>query len=112
MNYLQILLERVGEWRAALGISENAMLTRCGLDKNTMFAIRKGSVPSVDKVAKLADFFNVSVDYLLGRTEFPDVAVRAAPADSGASEYGVNQDAPDLTAEDVLTILDSIMEQD
>lgn len=29
--------------------------------------------PSVDKLEKLADYFGISVDYLLGRTDKPEV---------------------------------------
>lgn len=30
--------------------------------------------PSVDKVKKVADYFNVSIDYLVGRTDNPEVS--------------------------------------
>jgi transcriptional regulator with XRE-family HTH domain len=30
---------------------------------------KKGSVPSADKIVKISEFLNVSVDYLLGRTD-------------------------------------------
>ena len=30
--------------------------------------------PKLDNIVKLADFFNVSVDYLLGRTDNPQIA--------------------------------------
>ncbi|OQV47765.1 helix-turn-helix domain-containing protein [Bacillus velezensis] len=33
--------------------------------------------PGIDKVQKVADFFNVSVDYLLGRTDFPVETIAA-----------------------------------
>mgnify|MGYP002150816533 CR=1 FL=1 len=32
------------------------------------------STPSGDKIEKVADYFNVSTDYLLGRTDNPNVA--------------------------------------
>ena len=32
-----------------------------------------GSVPSAENLIKLADYFDVSVDYLLGRTDKPEV---------------------------------------
>ena len=31
---------------------------------------KNGNTPSADTVKKLADYFDVSVDYLLGRTDF------------------------------------------
>lgn len=30
---------------------------------------KKGSTPSADKIVKISEFLNVSIDYLLGRTE-------------------------------------------
>ena len=38
----------------------------------TIQNILSGSSPSVDKIYKIADYFDVSVDYLLGRTDNPD----------------------------------------
>ena len=32
-----------------------------------------GKIPSGENLIKLADYFDVSVDYLLGRTDNPDV---------------------------------------
>ena len=41
-----------------------------GLSNGSMARWEKSS-PSVEKVQKVADYFNVSVDYLLGRTDDP-----------------------------------------
>ena len=49
------------------------MLVDSGLSKNVLDNMKKGSMPSVDKVAKIADFLEVSVDFLLGRTPIPEV---------------------------------------
>ncbi|MDR2559504.1 MAG: helix-turn-helix domain-containing protein [Oscillospiraceae bacterium] len=34
---------------------------------------RVGILPAADKLIKFADYFNVSVDYLLGRTDNPEI---------------------------------------
>ena len=51
-------------------------LNRLGLE----LGFSKGAIsywdtnfPSIDKVHKVADYFNVSVDYLLGRTDKPEI---------------------------------------
>ena len=31
----------------------------------------KGTIPSINKIESIADYFNVSIDYLIGRTEQP-----------------------------------------
>ena len=39
------------------------------LNKNTMYNMYNGSMIKADSLAKIADYLNCSVDYLLGRTE-------------------------------------------
>lgn len=49
------------------------MLEECGMNKNAISTmISRGSVPQADNLAKIADYLEVSVDYLLGRTEQPN----------------------------------------
>lgn len=47
----------------------NKMLIECSLDKNTLSNMKKGSMISADKLAKIADYLKCSVDFLLGREE-------------------------------------------
>lgn len=50
------------------------MLDNCGLSKNTLSSmISGGSTPKSENLAKIADYLNCSVDYLLGRTDNPEV---------------------------------------
>ena len=52
------------------GISTTKMLEDIGLNKNTLSSMgNRGSWISSDGLAKIADYLDVSVDYLLGRTE-------------------------------------------
>ena len=49
------------------GISANKLFADIGLSHNTMRNwIDKGQTPSSDTVAKIAKYFNISSDYLLG----------------------------------------------
>lgn len=50
------------------GIIIKDMLTNIGLGENTLHNMN-ASMPRADNLAKIADYLNVSVDYLLGRTE-------------------------------------------
>lgn len=50
------------------GISVRRMLEETKLALNTMNNM-KTSIPKSDNLAKIADYLEVSVDYLLGRTE-------------------------------------------
>lgn len=43
-----------------------------GYSENYFYSLKSGKQPSAEKLKELADYFNVSVDYLLGRTENPN----------------------------------------
>lgn len=54
-------------------ISINKLLQGSGLDKNVIYRMKaQNQMPSVDKIVKIADYLDCSVDYLLGRTDIPD----------------------------------------
>lgn len=50
------------------GLSINDVEEKIGLGKNTLYSWKK-KVPSGTNLTKVADLFDVSTDYLLGRTE-------------------------------------------
>jgi transcriptional regulator with XRE-family HTH domain len=62
--------ERVKYLSDKQGISINALEERIGLSKNTLYSWKK-KTPGVDKLKLVADYFDVSTDYLLGRTNNP-----------------------------------------
>ncbi|WP_430534423.1 helix-turn-helix transcriptional regulator [Listeria rocourtiae] len=53
---------------AEQGIAMTDLEERLNFGKNSMYTWKKSS-PSTDKLQKVADYFHVSVDYLLGRTD-------------------------------------------
>ena len=48
------------------------MFEEIGLSKGTMDNLRT-SMPKADNLAKIADYLNVSMDYLMGRTDDPNI---------------------------------------
>ena len=49
------------------------MLNACEINKNALWSMKsRGSWLHANKIYKIADYFDVSVDYLLGRTDNPD----------------------------------------
>ncbi|EKS17009.1 helix-turn-helix domain-containing protein [Streptococcus sp. F0441] len=56
------------------GISLNTLEERVGLGKNYIYSLKNKKTPSAEHIAKIADYFNVSTDYLLGRTDNPAIA--------------------------------------
>ena len=79
MQFLQRLLSLID----SNGISKNKLLTDLGINKSAIFAWEnRGTIPSGEIIAKLADYFHVSTDYLLGRTDDPRPVgqeIRASP---------------------------------
>ena len=44
-----------------------------GYGRNTLYKI-KNSTPNAERIAEIANYFNVSTDYLLGRTDNPAIS--------------------------------------
>lgn len=81
---------RVRELRESRGIQQKELAIDLGVSQPTVSDWESGrKVPSAKSTAKLADYFGVSVDYLLGRTD-----EKSAPSEEGAL---INND-PELTA--------------
>jgi DNA-binding Xre family transcriptional regulator len=49
------------------------MLKELNLGSNTMSALYHGKSIAFDSLARIADYLDCSVDYLLGRTDKPEV---------------------------------------
>lgn len=67
------LIIRIENLCSSKGVTIGNMLKSCGLPSSTFDNIKKGSKPAYDKIEKIADYFGVSVDYLLGREQTDDV---------------------------------------
>lgn len=55
------------------GISLNFLEEKIGLGKNSLYGLKRNQ-PSGERLQQIADYFNVSTDYLLGRTQNPNIA--------------------------------------
>ncbi|HEM4003175.1 TPA: helix-turn-helix transcriptional regulator [Streptococcus suis] len=55
------------------GISLNQLEEKLGLGKNSLYGLKRNQ-PSAERLQEIADYFNVSTDYLLGRTDNPRIA--------------------------------------
>ena len=63
---------RLKELRKRKGISQLRLATELNTTQNTISRYETGErEPGIDELIKIADYFNVSVDYLIGRTENP-----------------------------------------
>lgn len=63
-----IFPQRLQTLREKRRLSRRTLAELCGLSKNMISLYERGEkAPSVDALVSLADFFEVSTDYLLGR---------------------------------------------
>lgn len=96
--------EKIKELADKQGISLNKLEENLGFSRNTIYNMKK-STPNVERVSKIADFFNVSTDYLLGRTENPNIAKNgdaSAPLDlRDVAAQSMLFDGKPLTEEDI-----------
>lgn len=64
--------ERMQELRKSAGVTQSDIAKLCGSNQTTIAKMENGQTrPSVDVLIGLADYFDVSLDYLCCRTDKP-----------------------------------------
>ncbi|WP_032460660.1 helix-turn-helix domain-containing protein [Streptococcus pyogenes] len=69
VSTFEIIKERAKSRGISLGLLEEKL----GLSRNSIYTI-KNKKPSAERLQLIADYFHVSTDYLLGRTDNPKIA--------------------------------------
>ena len=59
------LAENIAELCRQRSISVNRMLRECGLNKSVVDNLKRGFDPQLAKIVIIADYFDVTVDYLV-----------------------------------------------
>lgn len=67
MNNSQEVVKIIKETAKAKGIAVGKMLDACELSKNALSSMQSGYLPRTENLCKIADYLDVSVDFLLGR---------------------------------------------
>lgn len=65
--------EKIKELADKRGISLTKLEEDLGYSRNTLYKL-KSQKPNAERISEIADYFNVSTDYLLGRTDNPAIA--------------------------------------
>lgn len=68
-----LTFERIKELANKQGLSINALEEKLGYSRNTLYSLKKQKA-STERMQEIADYLNVSLDYLLGRTDNPTIA--------------------------------------
>lgn len=66
-------LEKIKELALKRGISLQKVAEDLGYSINYLYTLKE-KTPKSDRLQEIADYFNVSTDYLLGRTDNPIIA--------------------------------------
>lgn len=69
-----ILYSRIEELCNSNNVSITRLEKECGFSNATIKKWKETSIPGIDKVQKIAKYFNVTTDYLLGITNIPTPA--------------------------------------
>lgn len=81
-------LERLEELLQQENITTNRMCTDLKIGKNSMVNWReRGNLPNGETLQKMADYFGVSVDYLLGRSDNPSLVGEVFAASSKDEDF-------------------------
>ena len=67
-----MFLERVEQLCKEIGSKPNPVVKELGLSNSITTKWKNGAIPNGEILLKIADYFNVSIDYLMGRTDNPD----------------------------------------
>jgi len=75
-----MFIERVIFLIGAQKITKNKLLTELNLGKNSFVDWEnRGTIPGGDTISKIATYFNVTTDYLLGRSDNPSPQMLDVP---------------------------------
>lgn len=88
-------LDRVKELCKSRGITVKRLEEKLEIPNNTIYQWKR-IAPSLDKIQKVADFFDVSLDYLLGRTDQKNL-----PEDNTVHTIAAHHEGDEWTEEEL-----------
>lgn len=86
------IAERIKGLRKKAGLTQQELGDRFGVAKSTICQYENGnSTPNDDIKIAMANYFNVSIDYLMGKTDVPGFDSRTPPVIAAkVTESGIN----------------------
>ena len=75
--------ERIKELAKKRGVNLQKVSEDLGFSTNYLYSLKNKKTPSADHIAKIAEYFNVSTDYILGRTDNPNFPTESVTAADG-----------------------------
>lgn len=105
MNFVDRILNLLSQQ----GITKNKMLTDLHLSKNSIIDWQKrGTIPNGETLSKIANYFNVSVDYLLGNAQKEKPVAKSDEPDITFDDftYAFLDESKELTEENKAKLLE------
>ena len=91
-NLKWVINVRIRELREAAGLTQEELGKVVQQSKSNISKYeRKALEPSLETIKKLAEFFNVSVDYLLGLSNVKDIANPPKPIENGLTPENIEE---------------------
>ena len=107
------MLEKLKQLRIEKGISQQQLADVIMVSQQSINKYENHNVePEISTMIKIANYFNVSVDYLVGRTEIRDIVTKEKMSDLSDSEVKVIEGLRKLKSKQkdcVLTVIDSYL---
>lgn len=96
MYNAQLTIKRIQSLIKEKGYTQKYVLAECGINENTLKRMTDNKGISSFYLAKIADYLQCSVDYLLGRTDNPDGTVNTISQSNiaGNNNASINNASP------------------
>ena len=97
---------RIKELREKAGLSQYKLATILGVAQSTVGMWESGkNRPEYEMLIKLADYFDCSTDYLLGRVDEPNIEIKKVPSEDGTTELDIGvSKGTDLTQDEITAL--------
>lgn len=82
MELSEVISQNIEMLVSQAGITINRFLKDNGFNTSFFNDLKKGAIPSAQKIVKIADYFNVSTDSLLGRSSQPELYLKDLPEEA------------------------------
>lgn len=95
MDIKKIIGERIKKERLEKDLNQPELAKKLSVAKGTVSNWENGyRSPDSEMLSKLANFFNVTTDYLLGRTDNPEALVYESNIDGDSYKVNIHKDYP------------------
>lgn len=110
MDINKVLQNRLKEERLKLGLNQIELADKLGTTNRTISNYENGfREPNIEMLNKLANIFNCSADYLIGRSPHRDYRIETTDVDGETVYFGVLKSAEKLTKEEKIKMATKLL---